>query len=62
MTSPHKLSKPRKKTSYRAMTSLVTTWAFVIATITGVVLYITPQGRIANLFMTHFWQFCELFV
>lgn len=30
------------------MTSLVTTWAFVIAAITGVVLYITPQGRIAN--------------
>ena len=48
MSVPQKLSKPRKKTSYRAMTSLVTTWAFVIATITGVVLYITPQGRIAN--------------
>jgi len=38
----------KKKTSYRAMTSLVTTWSFVVATVTGVVLYITPQGRIAN--------------
>lgn len=36
-----------KKTSYRAMTSLVTTWSFVIATVTGVVLFIVPQGRIA---------------
>jgi len=36
-----------KKTSYRAMTSLVTTWSFIIATVTGVVLFIVPQGRIA---------------
>ncbi|MEG3617165.1 DUF4405 domain-containing protein [Magnetovibrio sp. PR-2] len=42
------MNTPKKKTSYRAMTSLVTTWAFVVATVTGVVLYITPQGRIAN--------------
>jgi len=44
------LEKPpltHKKTSYRAMTSLVTTWSFVIATVTGVVLFIVPQGRIA---------------
>jgi len=39
---------PQKRTSYRAMTSLVTAWAFVVSTLTGVVLYITPQGRIAN--------------
>lgn len=43
-----------KKTSYRAMTSLVTTWSFVIATVTGVVLYIMPEGRVA------FWTIWEL--
>ena len=47
----------KKKTSYRAMTSLVTTWSFVIATVTGVVLYITPQGRIANWVI---WDFASL--
>lgn len=44
----------KKKTSYRAMTSLVTTWSFVIATVTGVVLYITPEGRVA------YWTLWEL--
>ncbi len=46
---------PKKKTSYRAMTSLVTTWAFVIATVTGVVLFIMPKGRVA------YWIEWELF-
>lgn len=48
--------QPRKtkKTSYRAMTSLVTTWSFVIATVTGVVLYIVPEGRVA------YWTIWEL--
>ncbi|MCW8914384.1 MAG: DUF4405 domain-containing protein [Magnetovibrio sp.] len=45
-----------KKTSYRAMTSLVTTWAFVVSTVTGVVLYITPQGRIANWVVWDLWS------
>ena len=44
----------KKKTSYRAMTSLVTTWSFVIATVTGVVLFITPEGRVA------YWTIWEL--
>lgn len=43
-----------KKTSYRAMTSLVTTWSFVVATVTGVVLYIVPEGRVA------FWTIWKL--
>ena len=47
---------PVKKTSYRAMTSLVTTWSFVIATVTGVVLYIVPQGRIAYWVDWKLWQ------
>lgn len=46
----------KKKTSYRAMISLVTTWSFVIATVTGVVLYITPQGRIANWMVWDLWS------
>ena len=46
-------AKP-KKTSYRAMTSLVTTWSFVVATVTGVVLYIVPEGRVA------YWTIWEL--
>ncbi|MBT6095840.1 MAG: DUF4405 domain-containing protein [Rhodospirillaceae bacterium] len=49
-------TNPRKKTSYRAMTSLVTTWAFVIATMTGVVLYITPKGRVANWMIWDLWS------
>ncbi|HEY9163730.1 MAG TPA: DUF4405 domain-containing protein [Magnetovibrio sp.] len=44
-----------KKTSYRAMTSLVTTWSFVIATVTGVVLYIVPEGRVANWTIWELW-------
>ena len=47
---------PVKKTSYRAMTSLVTTWSFVIATVTGVVLYIVPQGRIAYWVDWKLWE------
>lgn len=46
---------PKKKTSYRAMTSLVTTWSFVIATVTGVVLYIVPEGRVANWTIWDLW-------
>lgn len=49
-------SKPvKKKTSYRAMTSLVVTWSFIIASVTGVVLYIVPQGRIANWMIWELW-------
>lgn len=44
-----------KKTSYRAMTSLVTTWSFVVATVTGVVLYIVPEGRVANWTIWDLW-------
>ena len=48
--------KPVKKTSYRAMTSLVTTWSFIIATVTGVVLFIVPQGRIAYWVNWKLWE------
>ena len=45
----------KKKTSYRAMTSLVVTWSFIISSVTGVVLYITPEGRIANWTIWELW-------
>jgi len=54
MTDQSRLN-PKKKTSYRAMTSLVTTWSFVIATVTGVVLYIVPEGRVANWTIWELW-------
>ncbi|MDP7650745.1 MAG: DUF4405 domain-containing protein [Rhodospirillales bacterium] len=34
--------------SFRSFTAFIVTWAFLVATVTGVVLYIVPQGRIAN--------------
>jgi len=38
----------KKAFSFRSFTSFIVTWAFVVATVTGIVLYIVPQGRIAN--------------
>lgn len=38
----------RNRHSSRAFTAFVVTWAFVVLTVTGVVLYVVPQGRIAN--------------
>ena len=38
----------KKPFNYRSFTAFIVTWAFVVATITGTVLYIVPQGRIAN--------------
>ena len=37
-----------KPFNYRSFTAFIVTWAFLVATLTGVVLYIVPQGRIAN--------------
>ena len=55
MTTQPVVPKKPKKTSYRAMTSLVTTWSFAIATVTGVVLYIVPEGRVANWTIWELW-------
>ncbi len=38
----------RNKQSTRAFTAFLVTWAFLVLTVTGVVLYIVPQGRVAN--------------
>jgi hypothetical protein len=54
MTQQPDLQPRIKKISYRAMTSLVTMWSFVVATVTGVVLYITPEGRVA------FWTIWDM--
>lgn len=54
-TQINPVPRKTKKTSYRAMTSLVTTWSFVVATVTGVVLYIVPEGRVANWTIWDLW-------
>jgi hypothetical protein len=47
----------KNKQSARSFTAFVVTWAFLILTITGIVLYIVPQGRIA--YWTH-WSLVGL--
>ena len=47
----------KNKQSSRSFTAFVVTWAFIILTITGIVLYIVPQGRVA--FWTH-WSLVGL--
>jgi hypothetical protein len=41
----------RNKQSTRSLIAFIVTWAFSILTITGLVLYVVPQGRVA--FWTH---------
>lgn len=38
----------RNTQSSRAFTAFLVTWSFVLLTVTGLVLYVVPQGRIAN--------------
>ena len=38
----------KNKHSSRSLTAFLVTWAFVVLTFTGIILYIVPQGRIAN--------------
>ena len=40
-------SKPRSRFQWRAFVSVLTAWSFTIAAVTGLVLYVVPQGRIA---------------
>ena len=37
----------KNKQSLRSLIAFLVTWAFVVLTVTGIVLYIVPQGRIA---------------
>ena len=45
---------PKNKQSTRAFISFLVAWSFVILTVTGVVLYVVPPGRIGN------WTFWTL--
>ncbi len=47
----------KNKQSVRSLIAFLVTWAFVVLTVTGVVLYIVPQGRIA--YWTH-WSLAGL--
>jgi hypothetical protein len=47
----------KNKQSSRSLIAFIVTWAFGILTITGLVLYIVPQGRVA--FWTH-WSLLSL--
>jgi hypothetical protein len=47
----------RNKQSSRSLIAFIVTWAFVILTITGLVLYVVPQGRVA--YWTH-WSLLGL--
>lgn len=38
----------KNKKSTRSLTAFLVTWAFLILTVSGIVLYIVPQGRIAH--------------
>jgi len=37
-----------KKFHYRAFTSLILTWCFLVLLVSGIVLFVSPPGRIAN--------------
>jgi len=47
----------KNKQSSRSLIAFIVTWAFVILTITGLVLYVVPQGRVA--YWTH-WSLLGL--
>ncbi len=38
----------KNKQSARSLTAFLVTWAFLVLTVTGLMLYVVPQGRIAN--------------
>jgi len=47
----------KNKQSLRSLTAFLVTWAFLVLTVTGIILYIVPQGRIA--YWIH-WSFAGL--
>ena len=47
----------KNKQSSRSLIAFIVTWAFVILTVTGLVLYVVPQGRVA--YWTH-WSLLGL--
>ncbi|WP_029131881.1 DUF4405 domain-containing protein [Sedimenticola selenatireducens] len=47
----------KNKQSLRSLIAFLVTWAFVVLTVTGIILYIIPHGRIA--YWTH-WSLAGL--
>ncbi|MFZ9024148.1 MAG: DUF4405 domain-containing protein, partial [Anaerohalosphaeraceae bacterium] len=47
--------KQHERFRFRAFVSLLTTFSFIILAVTGVILYITPPGRVANWTNWTFW-------
>ncbi len=41
------MPRDNKKINQRSLTAFIVTWAFAVAIVTGTVLYVVPQGRIA---------------
>ena len=37
----------KNKQSARSLTAFIVTWSFIVLTVTGIILYIVPQGRVA---------------
>jgi len=46
---------PKLKFKFRGFTSLLMTFSFLISLISGILLYFTPQGRVANWVHWTFW-------
>ncbi|MCK4782139.1 MAG: DUF4405 domain-containing protein, partial [Desulfobacteraceae bacterium] len=42
------MAKNRKRFNWRGWTTFVVTISFVVDTISGIILYVAPPGRIAN--------------
>ncbi|MFH1952450.1 MAG: DUF4405 domain-containing protein [Pseudomonadota bacterium] len=42
------MAKDRKAFSWRGWTTFVTTISFIVDTLSGIILYIAPPGRVAN--------------
>jgi len=46
----------KKKFKFRAFTALIMLWSLIIETVSGVVLYIVPPGRIAHWTNWELWS------
>ncbi|NQU55632.1 MAG: DUF4405 domain-containing protein [Rhodospirillales bacterium] len=49
------MPRDKKKLNLRSLTAFIVAWAFIVAIITGTVLYVVPQGRVA------YWVDWQLF-
>lgn len=47
MVVPDK-DNPKKPFHYRGLTSFIITWMFLALAVTGIILYVSPRGRVAN--------------